>query len=446
MALFSAARGMEEKTTMRTKELQEQIRSGALSGTFEYLYKNDAARQAERYAGAAAEFERLFGEREAELFSAPGRTEVGGNHTDHQHGRVLAAGVNLDVIAVAGKNDEGVIRIQSAGYPMDTIDLSDLSVRQEETNCAAALIRGVAARFRELGMEIGGFDAYTTSDVLKGSGLSSSAAFEVLVGTILNHFYAGQKASAVQIAQIAQYAENVYFGKPSGLMDQTASSVGGLVTIDFADVAHPQVKKVEVDFSKSGYQLCIVDTGGNHADLTGDYAAAPAEMKSVAAQFGKQVLREVTPAEFYAKIGELRKSCTDRALLRAAHFFADDARVPQEVAALEAGDFDHFRQLVIESGHSSFMYLQNVYTCKNPDEQGLSLGLAASEQILSGQGAWRVHGGGFAGTIQCFVPDSLLSDYRSGIESVFGQGSCYVLSIRPVGGVKVTPDLYKTGR
>ncbi len=409
-------------------------------------FAQDKETYLERIRQVKEGFAKTYGKENPRIFSAPGRTEIGGNHTDHQHGCVLAAAVDMDILAAALPNGTKTIRVLSEGFAPDEVDLADVHVREAEKNTSAALIRGVAVRMIEMGYPVEGFDLYAVSNVLKGSGLSSSAAFEVLVGTILNHFYAGQKASAVQIAQIAQYAENVYFGKPSGLMDQTASSVGGFVTIDFADVAHPQVKKVEVDFSKSGYQLCIVDTGGNHADLTGDYAAAPAEMKSVAAQFGKQVLREVSPAEFYAKIGELRKSCTDRALLRAAHFFADDARVPQEVAALEAGDFDHFRQLVIESGHSSFMYLQNVYTCKNPDEQGLSLGLAASEQILSGQGAWRVHGGGFAGTIQCFVPDSLLSDYRSGIESVFGQGSCYVLSIRPVGGVKVTPDLYKTGR
>lgn len=424
---------------MQIGELKQKLIKSAYGKTFAYLYGEKAGEQPARYIQAAEAFAGIFGEeREVELYSAPGRTEVGGNHTDHQHGRVMAAGVNLDVIAVASRNDDHVIRIQSEGYPLDEIDLSDLGVREGEKNQAAALIRGVAARFRELGMTIGGFDAYTTSNVLKGSGLSSSAAFEVLVGVILNGLWAEEKASAVQIAQIGQYAENVYFGKPSGLMDQTASSVGGFVTIDFEDPAAPVVQKVDVDFAVSGYKLCIVDTGGNHADLTGDYAAAPEEMRAVARVFGREVLRQVNPEEFYANLSKVRESCTDRAILRAFHFYADNERVPQERAALEKGDYKTFLRLIIESGRSSFMYLQNVFTCKNPDEQGLSVALAVSERILSGKGAWRVHGGGFAGTIQCFVPESLLETYRCAVEAVFGQGACHVLSIRPVGGVHIT--------
>lgn len=421
---------------MKTQEMRSRITSGGLDRAFDYLYSEKAPLQRERYEAAVREFEKLFGAgREVGLFSAPGRTEVGGNHTDHQQGRVLAAGVNLDVIAVAGRNDDNVIRIQSAGFPMDTIDLSDVSVRECEKNTAASLIRGVAAKFVALGYRIGGFDAYTTSSVLKGSGLSSSAAFETIVGTMLNCLYAGGAATPVQIAQIGQYAENAYFGKPSGLMDQMGCSVGGFITIDFQNPEKPVVEKVDFDFAHSGYKLCVVDTGGNHADLTGDYAAAPVEMRSVAEALGGKVLRDVAPETFYAALPALRGKCTDRALLRAFHFYADNDRVPRQVAALRAGDFEEFKRLVIESGRSSYMYLQNVYTCKNPDEQGLSLALAMSEHLLAGRGAWRVHGGGFAGTIQAFVPEDLLDGYKAAMEAVFGANHCHVLSIRPVGGV-----------
>lgn len=429
---------------MKIQELKEQLEQGAYERVFQWLYSEKAAEQPQRYAQALDAFGELFGkERDVQLFSAPGRTEVGGNHTDHQRGRVLAAGVNLDVIAVASPNQEGIIRIQSAGYPMDEVRLSDLSVHEEEKNKAISLIRGVAARFQQLGMEIGGFDAYTTSNVLKGSGLSSSAAFETVVGQMLNHLYSGEKATPVQIAQIGQYAENVYFGKPCGLMDQTACSVGGFVTIDFEDPEHPKVEQVPVDFATAGYKLCIVDTGGNHSDLTGDYASIPVEMKSVAGFFGKEVLRQVPQEDFLSKIAQLREQCGDRAVLRAFHFYADNDRVPKQVAALGDRDFQRFKELVIESGNSSFEYLQNVYTCQNPQEQGLSLGLAISERILKGKGAWRVHGGGFAGTIQAFVPEDLLEEYRRSVEAVFGQGKCHVLSIRPIGGVCVTPELHQ---
>lgn len=421
---------------MKTQEMRSRITSGGLDRAFDYLYSEKAPLQRERYEAAVGEFEKLFGAgREVGLFSAPGRTEVGGNHTDHQQGRVLAAGVNLDVIAVAGKNDDNVIRIQSAGFPMDTIDLSDVSVRESEKNTAASLIRGVAAKFAALGYRIGGFDAYTTSSVLKGSGLSSSAAFETIVGTMLNSLYADGAVTPVQIAQIGQYAENAYFGKPSGLMDQMGCSVGGFIAIDFQNPEKPIVEKVEFDFAHSGYKLCVVDTGGNHADLTGDYAAAPVEMRSVAEALGGKVLRDVAPETFYAALPALRGKCTDRALLRAFHFYADNDRVPRQVAALKTGDFETFKRLVIESGRSSFMYLQNVYTCKNPDEQGLSLALAMSEHLLAGRGAWRVHGGGFAGTVQAFVPEDLLDGYKAAMEAVFGANHCHVLSIRPVGGV-----------
>lgn len=427
---------------MLTSELKRRLVDGVYSGTFDYLYGERADIQAARYNDAVSEFEALFGKnREAELYSAPGRTEVGGNHTDHQHGWVLAAGVNLDVIAVASKNNDSIIRIKSAGYSMDEVALSELAIRESENNKAISLIRGIAARFQALGIEIGGFDAYTTSNVLKGSGLSSSAAFETIVGVMLNSLYGKGALSPVQIAQIGQFAENVYFGKPCGLLDQTACSVGGFVTIDFKNPEKPMVEKVNVDFAKYGYKLCVVDTGGNHADLTDDYAAAPPEMRSVAKVFGCDVLRDVNPKEFFDNLFKVRQVCTDRAILRAFHFFADNDRVPKQAAALRAGDFEAFKALIIESGRSSYMYLQNVYTCKNPDEQGLSLALAMSEHLLAGHGAWRVHGGGFAGTIQSFVPLDLLERYQTSMEQVFGKGSCYVLSIRPVGGVHVTDCL-----
>lgn len=426
---------------MNTTQAAQGLRAGDYNKTFSFIYSADEAgvqKQAERYEGAVAEFTKLYGEgREVEFFSAPGRTEVGGNHTDHQHGRVLAGSVNLDVIAVCSKNSDNIIRIQSAGYRMDEIDLSDLSVQQREINKAASLIRGAAARFRDLGYSIGGFDAYTTSNVLKGSGLSSSAAFEVLVGTMLNHCYNGGKISAVEIAQVGQYAENFYFDKPCGLMDQTASSVGGFVAIDFKDPAHPVVEKIDFDFAHSGYSLCIVDTGGNHADLTPEYAAIPAEMKQIAALCGKEVLRDVDTAEFYGKIAELRKAAGDRAVLRAIHFFADNEKAKKEADALREGDFNKFKKLIIASGESSFTCLQNVFATKNVEEQGLSLALALTKKLLSARGAWRVHGGGFAGTIQAFVPNDMLADYKFSIEKVFGYGSCHVLSIRPVGGIKV---------
>ena len=406
-----------------------------------YIYVADEAgakKQAERYENAVAEFIKLYGsDREVEFFSAPGRTEVGGNHTDHQQGRVLAGSVNLDVIAVCSKNSDNIIRIKSEGYRMDEIDLGDLGVQQNEINKAASLIRGTAARFRELGYEVGGFDAYTTSNVLKGSGLSSSAAFEVLVGTMLSHAYNSGKISAIEIAQIGQYAENFYFGKPCGLMDQMASSVGGFVAIDFLNPAHPVVEKIEYDFGASGYTLCILDTGGNHADLTSDYAAVPEEMKRIAAYFGKNVLREVDTAEFYDKLPELRKTAGDRAVLRAIHFFADSEKAKKEAEALREGDFNKFKKLIIASGESSFACLQNVFSTQNVEEQGLSLALALTKKMLSTRGAWRVHGGGFAGTRQVFVPNDMLADYKFYREKVFGYGNCHVLSIRPVGGIKV---------
>ena len=377
-----------------------------------------------------AGFAAAFGAAPERYFSAPGRTEIGGNHTDHQHGRVLAAAVNLDMIAAVRVTDSGVIRILSKGYPMSTVSLDALTPVAAEVNTTPALIRGVAARFVELG------DAYMESTVLPGSGLSSSAAYEVLIGTILNHLFFDGRVSQPEIAMIGQYAENVFFGKPCGLMDQTASAVGGMVTIDFAQTDYPVIQPVEFDFAACGHALCIIDTRASHADLTDEYAAIPGELKKICAHFGKNVLREIDEADFYAAIPALRQECGDRAVLRAIHFYADNARVPKQVEALRQGDFDKFLALVTESGHSSYMYLQNVTPAGYVEHQDVAVTLALCEKYLQGRGAYRVHGGGFAGTVQAFVPFDLLDSFRSGIDAVLGAGACHVLSIRPQGGVE----------
>ena len=422
--------------------LKAELASGKYDNTFKKLYPN-STNTVQRYCYVVDKFVEKYGDSDGlRLFSAPGRTEVGGNHTDHQHGCVLAAGVDLDVIAVARKNNDGIIRIQSEGFAEDVIDLKILTPQDDETEHAPALVRGVAARFKELGYEIGGFDAYTTSNVLKGSGLSSSAAFEVLVCTLLNSLYNDEKMDSVEKAIVSQYAENVFFGKPCGLMDQMACSYGGFGGIDFNDPAKPIIEKVDFDFGAVNHSLCIVDTGGCHADLTPDYAAVPAEMKAVAKVLGKEVLRDVDEAEFYAKIPEIREKVNDRAVLRAIHFFNDNRRAVALKDSLKANDFDGFKKTIIESGRSSLQALQNVFSSANPAEQGLTLALTLTEKILNGKGAFRVHGGGFAGTIQAFVPNELLSTYKAEIEKVFGESKCYVLSIRPVGGVEVTPNLF----
>ncbi len=426
-----------------TDALLRLIREGRFDGCFASLYgAGRVEAQRERYAGAVAAFAETFGPaEEAFLFSAPGRTEIGGNHTDHNHGRVLAASVSLDVVAVAAPTGSSRMRVKSKGYDMDAVSLDDLAVREEEANRSASLLRGTAARFAALGYAAGGFDAYTTSDVLKGSGLSSSAAYEVLLGTILSHLFNGGGVPPVEIAKIAQYAENVYFGKPSGLMDQTASSVGGIIAIDFADPDKPVIRPVPFDFAASGHSLCIVDTGGNHADLTHEYAAIPAEMQAVARSLGVSFLRETTLDKLLAVLPSLRREHGDRAVLRAIHFLGDNDRVEKQVAALEAGDFEEFKRLVIESGHSSFEYLQNVYAACNVEEQGLSLALALAQKELDGRGAWRVHGGGFGGTTQNFVPAEALDGFVRLMENVFGPGSCHVLQIRAQGGVKLEPSV-----
>ncbi len=406
--------------------------------TIKELYgAENEAMQSQRYRNAVNSFKELYGDCEYRIFSASGRTEVGGNHTDHNFGKVLAAGVSLDVIAVVKATDDNIIEVKSEGFPKDVVDLSNLNVHPNEEGGSAALIRGVAAGFKNKSYGIGGFRAYTTSNVLKGSGLSSSAAFEVLIGTILNYLYNGLKATNVEIAQIAQFAENVYFGKPSGLMDQMASSVGSFITIDFKDPKNPLINKIDFDFENCGHSLCIVDTKGSHADLTPEYAAIPREMKSVAGFFGKQALREITLADVLGNIKVLREKFGDRAVLRAFHFLNENETVEREANALKNGDFDAFLKEVTKSGNSSYKYLQNIYANKSPEQQGLAIGLSLAETVLDGEGACRVHGGGFAGTIQAFVPNEKLEEFKETLNGCFGEGSCHVISIRPVGGIEV---------
>ncbi|MBE6886343.1 MAG: galactokinase [Ruminococcaceae bacterium] len=422
---------------MKAPELIQTILSGGLDAPLAALYA-DPAVQRERYIAAIEEFCRIYGaDRELRLFSAPGRTEVGGNHTDHNHGRVLAAAVNLDVIAVVAPWEDDTVRIQSAGFPEDVVSLSCLTPQPEEKNTSAALIRGVAAGFVQRGYRLGGFRAYTTSSVLKGSGLSSSAAFEVLLSAIFNGLFCGDALSAVERAKISQYAENRFFGKPSGLMDQTASAVGGFITIDFADPAKPVIEQVDFDFAASGYALCITDTRADHSDLTDEYAAIRTEMQQVAGLFGEEFLRPVSREALLDRIPEAREQFGDRAVLRALHFINDNQRVADQAAALRSGNTGEFLRLVSESGRSSFMYLQNVHASGATVHQEVSLALALSEELLAGKGAFRIHGGGFAGTIQAFVPTGLVEHYRTGMEAVFGPGSCYILSVRAAGGCEV---------
>lgn len=421
-------------------QLKTKIQEGRYENELSKVYvtKDEISHQRERLKKVLSNFEELFGaEKDIELFSAPGRTEICGNHTDHNHGRVLAAAINLDAIAVVAKNKENICRVKSDGYPMDVVELNNLELVPHEHHKSAALLRGVCAGFKSRGYKVGGFDAATASDVLSGSGLSSSAAFEVLLGTILNHLFNDGKVSAVEIAQIAQYAENEYFGKPCGLMDQTASSVGGFVAIDFEDPKMPVIEKVDFDFSACGHALCIVDTKGSHSGLTGEYAAVKEEMESVAAMFGQSSLRSVPRESFESRLAELRQPVGDRAILRAMHFYSDNERVLFESEALSKGDFECFKALVIESGRSSYMYNQNVYLGKAQKSQPVSVALCLSENLLKGKGAWRVHGGGFAGTIQAFVPLDMLQEYTKCMDTVYGTNSCYILSIRPAGGVKI---------
>lgn len=370
-------------------------------------------------------------------FSGPGRTEISGNHTDHQHGCVLAGAVNLETTAEVTLNDTKVIRVFSDGYPTVEVDLRDLYPHPEEFNTTAALVRGVAAAFDQRLAKLQGMDVVVHSTVLPGSGLSSSAAFEVLFGTIFNELFFDSKLSSVEIAQIGQYAENVYFGKPSGLMDQMASSVGGLVFIDFADPTEPVVEKLDFDFRKTDHALCIIDSGADHADLTDEYSAVTRELKAVCAYFGREVLREIPEADFIRSLPTLRGKVSDRAILRAIHFYQENKRVAKQVDALKRDDFDSFLRLTSESGRSSWMYLQNITPTGAVEHQDVAVALALCETLLEGRGAFRVHGGGFAGTVQAFVPMDMLENFKAGIEQVLGEGKCHVLTIRPQGGIRV---------
>jgi len=428
-----------------SRQLLEALDRGAYDKTICVLYAPDGsgadletarARARAVVEGFLAHFP-ASGEGGAALFSAPGRTEIGGNHTDHQHGHVLCASVDLDVLACAAPNGTDTIRIISEGYPAIKVPLKSLLPQENEYNTPAAFVRGVASKIRELGYPVGGFDAYVTSNVLSGSGLSSSAAYEVLLGNIMNRFFCGGGLDAVMLAKIGQYAENIYFGKPCGLMDQMGSAVGGCVSIDFADPSDPAAERVNYDFSRSGHTLCIVDTGSCHDDLTDDYAEITREMGAVAAHFGKSFLRDVPEGQFRAELPSLRVRCGDRAVLRAMHFYADDRRAVQETDALRRGDFAGFLALVNASGLSSETMLQNVFSASHPSQQAIPIALALGRELLSGEGAIRVHGGGFAGTVQAFVPNDKLTAFKNGMEAVLGQGKCHILHIRPLGGCVV---------
>lgn len=425
---------------MNTTELKQSILNGKFDKEFIMLYgETEIART--RYCESVDEFVNLYGEREnVRLFSAPGRTEIGGNHTDHQHGLVLAGSVNLDVVAIVSENDEGIVRIKSKGYKMDEVDVSDLEKKEDETGRARALVRGVLAAFKNAGYSVGGVNAYTTSNVLKGSGLSSSAAFEVLVSNIVNGLFNNASVDAVSIAKYSQFAEREYFGKPCGLLDQMASSVGGFTYADFNNPQNPVVEKISLDLAASGHTLCVIDTGGNHANLTQDYADITLECKAVSECLGVQFLRDASEDEFYKNIADIRSKCGDRAVLRAMHIFNENRRVITQKSALRKGDFNTFFVCVKRSGESSYDLLQNVYSPSNSREQAISLALALTKQFLNGRGAYRVHGGGFAGTIQCYIPNKIFDDYKRMIEAVFGDGSCVKLFVRPVGGYELKGD------
>ncbi|MBS5144436.1 MAG: galactokinase [Butyricicoccus pullicaecorum] len=421
--------------------LAAELKEGVLDARLTAIYgckKAGLPHKRERLLALMDTFEKTYGaEREVGLYSAPGRTEMGGNHTDHQHGRVLAAAIDLDAIACASKSGSMTARVLSEGYPEIVVDLSVQEPQKEEEGTTAALIRGVAAKIHEMGYPVCGFDACVTSEVLSGSGLSSSAAFEVLIGVIINDMFCEGALTQVQLAQIGQYAENVFFGKPCGLMDQLASAVGGIVSIDFEDPAKPIVNRLDYDLSSSGHALCIIDSGADHADLTDEYAAIPNEMKQVAAFFGKEYLREIEFEEFWANIAKIRKQTGDRAVLRAFHFYTDNLLALKQAQALEKEDFYVFLTLVQHSGKSSAEHLQNLYCSSQPEAQAVVLTIAAARRLLEGKGAVRVHGGGFAGTVQAYVPFDMTEEFRQGMESILGEGCCHFLSVRPGGGVVI---------
>ena len=427
---------------MKASVVREEFKSNKHNQLLEDLYEDSSLvnYQKDRYANALNKFIELYGDENISIYSAAGRSEISGNHTDHQHGCVLACSINLDAIGVVARQDD-VINVVSDSFNIKPIYLNDLDKKDEEEGTSEALIRGVVSKLKELGYNIGGFKAFITSDVLVGAGLSSSAAFETIIGTIIDGLYNDMSIDMVTIAKVGQYAENVYFGKPCGLMDQCACAVGGLISIDFKDTEHPAVNHVDVDFSKYDHSLCIVDTKGSHADLTDAYGAIPTEMKDVAHYFGKEFLREVDEKEFFDHIADVRDAVkNDREILRAIHFFKENARVPQIVEALNNDNFDLFKKLIKESGNSSYKFLQNVYADFDYKHQAVSAGLALSEIILGDHGVARVHGGGFAGTIQAFVENDFVVEYKSQIEKLFGEGSCHVLKVRKLGGCKVMEE------
>ncbi|QQK08037.1 galactokinase [Miniphocaeibacter halophilus] len=422
---------------LKVKEVINLIRNDKLNNDFLKLYKDEEKikEQKERYIGALEKFESLYGNEEVEIYSVPGRTEVLGNHTDHQLGRVVAAAINLDMIAVVSKSEN--INIVSDEQVIEEIRIDDLDKKENEEETSESLIRGVTSRLKDLGYKIGGFKGYFTSDVLIGSGLSSSAAFEVMIGAILSGLYNNMTIPPVEIAKVGQYAETVYFGKASGLMDQCACSIGNLITIDFKDINNPLVEHLDVDFSKLNLSICIVDTKGSHADLSNEYTMISGEMKKVANVFNQDYLRMVNEEEFFKNITTVLEKCGDRATLRAIHFFNENRRVGEMVAALENYNLEEIEKLVSNSGDSSFKYLQNIYKGGSIKSQEVAVGLALSEKILGTNGVCRVHGGGFAGTIQIFVNNEFVNEYKESIEKVFGKGSCYVLKIREDGATKV---------
>lgn len=424
---------------MNKEALSEHLASDQLNDAIARLIcDSEVTSEKKRYCDLLNKANELYSDGDYHIVSAPGRTEVGGNHTDHNKGCVVAASVNLDSVALVKVNNTKIVNFKSEGFDILPVDLSDLSVQSNEVNKTESLIRGIAARFVQLGYRIGGFDAVSNSKVLPGSGISSSASFEVLVGEIFNHLFNDGKINPIEIAQISQFAENEYFGKPCGLMDQMAISVGGFTAIDFKDPANPIVEKVDFDFKKAGYHLVITNTKGDHADLSGEYGAVPSEMKSVARELGHEVLRECELSELVHNIKPIRDSIhNDRALLRAIHFFKENQRAVDLKKALEAKDMDHVLELIRQSGQSSYMYLQNVTVPGSVKSQNLALALALSDVYLNGEGACRVHGGGFEGTIQAFVPTHLLNGYIELMKSVFGEDATHLMAIRNVGGVQL---------
>lgn len=425
---------------MQLEVLTTELSSGGLDPQLVKIYgahPGDVSSARTRFAAVIEDYTSRFGQGDVSLFTAPGRTEMGGNHTDHQHGRVLAGAVTMDMVACASPNDSRWIRIASQGYPEVAVNLDDLERKPREEGTSAALVRGVAAALYERGHQLTGFSASVSSTVPGGAGLSSSAAYEILVGVILNHFSCGDAVSPVELAQIGQFAESQYFGKPCGLLDQMACSIGGVISIDFADPSEPIVEAINLDLDEYGHVMCIIESGGDHADLTDEYASVPAEMRAAASFFDKQFLRDVDEAYFWESLSALREQVGDRAVLRAIHFFGDNARVPEQVSALKEHRFDDYLGMVEQSGLSSAVQLQNLYATKTPQQQAVVVAISLAQHVLGGQGAVRVHGGGFAGTIQAYVPLSMQEKFTAAIERVLGKGTCHTVRIRPVGGAVV---------